>query len=226
MTKDIQDRIKYARLEPIVEHLPFTAILFGNNCIIWNVNEAQLLFDYGFYGKELGIRKTKRGEISRPIELSIYEVYYLMELSALLLYRSGHPVGFDEFRAICLEKNKNFAINFKIYRHFRDKGYVVRPGLKFGELFSIYIKGLGLDHSPYLIQSIVDSTTLDPIEIVRAGRLSHSVKKKYIIAITKDHNSESDENTETPDNIPSENHSSAAPNDNDTTFISFTRIRP
>ena len=58
----------------------------------------------------------------------------------------------------------------------------MRPGLKFGADFAVYKKGPGLDHSPYLIQVLPKHANLTAIDIVRAGRLANSVKKKFIIA--------------------------------------------
>ncbi len=61
----------------------------------------------------------------------------------------------------------------------------MRPGLKFGEAFSVYRKGPGMDHAPFLEHIALFVSTLDAIELVRAGRLSHSVKKTYVIATLK-----------------------------------------
>ena len=46
----------------------------------------------------------------------------------------------------------------------------------------MYKKGPGLDHSPFIIQVLPKVTNLTAIDIVRAGRLANSVKKKFIIA--------------------------------------------
>jgi len=74
---------------------------------------------------------------------------------------------------------------YNVYRDLREKGYVVRSGLKFGADFAVYEKGPGIDHAPYLVHVLSIDETLNPVELVRAGRLSHSVRKKFIIATTR-----------------------------------------
>jgi len=69
-----------------------------------------------------------------------------------------------------------------VYKHLREKGYVIRPGLKFGVDFAVYLKGPGLEHSPYMVQIIERDGKLDPIELVRAGRLATTVRKNFVIA--------------------------------------------
>ena len=76
----------------------------------------------------------------------------------------------------------NFIDKYDIYEDLRDKGWIVRPGLKFGADFAVYEKGPGLDHSPYIIQIMAKTVKLSAIDIVRAGRLANSVKKDFIIA--------------------------------------------
>ncbi|HID15853.1 MAG TPA: tRNA-intron lyase, partial [Candidatus Atribacteria bacterium] len=41
-----------------------------------------------------------------------------------------------------------------------------------------------IDHAPFLVEVLPIKSSLDPIEIVTAGRLSHSVRKRFIIATT------------------------------------------
>ncbi|HID07429.1 MAG TPA: tRNA-intron lyase, partial [Armatimonadetes bacterium] len=43
----------------------------------------------------------------------------------------------------------------------------------------------GIDHAPYLLHVMSVNEKINPIELVRAGRLSHSVRKKFIIAMTR-----------------------------------------
>ncbi|MHA1397284.1 MAG: tRNA-intron endonuclease family protein, partial [Candidatus Heimdallarchaeaceae archaeon] len=58
----------------------------------------------------------------------------------------------------------------------------VRPGLKFGVDFAVYTKGPGLEHSPYMIQIIEKEGKINPIELVRAGRLATTVRKNFVLA--------------------------------------------
>jgi tRNA-intron endonuclease len=72
---------------------------------------------------------------------------------------------------------------YVVYKDLRDKGFIVRSGLKFGSDYSLYRLGPGIDHAPFLIHVFGENSLIDPIEIVRAGRLSHSVKKRFILGV-------------------------------------------
>ena len=75
-----------------------------------------------------------------------------------------------------------FEEKILIYTDIRKRGLIPRPGLKFGADFAVYHKGPGLDHSPYVITALPKGSDLTAIELVRAGRLATSVKKKFVIA--------------------------------------------
>ena len=70
-----------------------------------------------------------------------------------------------------------------MYKDFREKGYVINPGIKFGCDFAVYKKGPGIDHAPYLIQVHNKNDNISSTAVVLAGRLSSSVKKQFILAI-------------------------------------------
>ncbi len=72
---------------------------------------------------------------------------------------------------------------YTVYRDLRDKGFVVRRGLKFGCDYLVYRFGPGIDHAPYGVQVYPSEEKVNPIEFVRMGRLLHSVRKKLIIAL-------------------------------------------
>jgi tRNA-intron endonuclease len=71
---------------------------------------------------------------------------------------------------------------YTVYRDLRDRGFIVRSGLKYGSDFTVYRLGPGLEHAPYILHVYRGFERLDPTEIVRAGRLSHSVRKTFILA--------------------------------------------
>ncbi|MEM4672801.1 MAG: tRNA-intron lyase, partial [Sulfolobales archaeon] len=71
-------------------------------------------------------------------------------------------------------------------RDLRDRGFIVRSGMKYGVDFTVYEKGPGMEHAPYLVQVMKYDEQINPIYIVRVGRLSHSVRKTLIIAVVYD----------------------------------------
>ena len=77
----------------------------------------------------------------------------------------------------------NFELNYLVYRDLRKQGYIVIPGIKFGCEYAIYEKGPGIDHSPYLVSVKKPNDDMSSIDIVRAGRLATSVRKRFTIAV-------------------------------------------
>lgn len=159
--------------------------LVGIKIIVWNYNDASKLYGLGFYGKPLGIRKPRTVDFNAPLILSIIEALYLTEKGLLEVYSNSKLLSFNELFEICCKNIVRCAMLYNVYRDLREKGYIVRSGLKFGADFAVYEKGPGIDHAPYLLHVMSVNEKINPVELVRAGRLSHSVRKKFIIATTR-----------------------------------------
>ncbi|MEW6506056.1 MAG: tRNA-intron lyase, partial [Chloroflexota bacterium] len=67
---------------------------------------------------------------------------------------------------------------------FREKGLVVTPGIKFGCDFAVYKQGPGAEHAPYMVSIKKTGSAVTATEIVKAGRLATTVRKRFIIAVT------------------------------------------
>jgi len=162
------------------------AYLIGSKVIVWNIEDSKYLFSNGFYGKPLGIRKPKTPkDVNSPLILSLIEALYLLEKGAIEVYSSEGKIDFNGLLQKCREHVSRCIMLYNVYKEFREKGFVVRSGLKFGADYAVYEKGPGIDHAPYLVHVISLNEKTSPIELVRAGRLSHSVRKKFIVAATK-----------------------------------------
>ncbi len=165
--------------------------MMGSRIIVWDVEEASRLYKEGFYGRYIGVPKPKELELKRPIELSPVEALYLMEKGRLKIYdEEGKELDLRTFREWARGIYDMFDEVYEVYKDLRSRGYVVRPGLKFGTTFAVYKYGPGIDHAPFLVHVMPYESKLDPIEIIRAGRLSHSVRKKFIIAVVSPQNKE------------------------------------
>ena len=86
---------------------------------------------------------------------------------------------------ICKKEYHDFDKKYLVYKNFRDKGYIINPGIKFGCDFAVYEKGPGIDHAPFLIQVYNRSDRISSTAIVLAGRLATTVRKQFILAIPK-----------------------------------------
>jgi len=164
--------------------LGITAELIGDRIIVWNPSLGFELFAAGFFGKPIGIRKPKIERFDKPLELSFYEAVYLVEKGVLKVKTlDGRFLTLDELMEIGKRSYEDFEAKYKVYRDLRDRGYVVRPGLKFGSDFSVYRYGPGIDHAPFLVTVFSRDTKLLGIDFVRAGRLATSVRKKWVLAL-------------------------------------------
>ncbi|MGI0045835.1 MAG: tRNA-intron lyase [Nitrosotalea sp.] len=159
--------------------------LIENRIIVWDLKESRELFSDGYYGKPIGITKPKPDEINVPLILDLIEGYYLLEKSKIKIYKAKKPITLNEMSEICAREHHNFDKKYIVYKDFRDKGYIVNPGIKFGCDFAVYQKGPGIDHAPYLLQVYNSTDTISATEVVLAGRLATTVRKQFILAIPR-----------------------------------------
>jgi len=164
------------------------ARLVGDRAIVWNPEHGMSLYDNGYYGQPVGIRKPKSSVFDKPLELSLLECAYLTKTgrAKVLDPKDDHILTLDEILELGRKISDDFNDRFLVYSQLRERGYVVRPGLKFGTDFAVYEKGPGLDHAPFLVHVIPQKDGVVPLDIVRAGRLATSVRKRFIIATVKD----------------------------------------
>ncbi|MCC6009871.1 MAG: tRNA-intron lyase [Desulfurococcales archaeon] len=159
-------------------------VLIGIRVIVPNPDEASELYIKGVYGKPFGIKKPGLQKYNDVLELSLFEALYLLENDSITIENAdGKKLSVEELRKISLERIPDFQELYDVYRDFRKKGFIVRSGMKFGSDFSLYKTAPGIEHAPYLVGVFKKDSEIDPVELIRAGRLSHSVRKKFIIAV-------------------------------------------
>lgn len=158
--------------------------LIENRLVVWSIEDSKKLFSGGYYGKPIGMPKPKPDEIDVPLILDLIEGFYLLQKKKIKIARSKKKVTTKEMLEICREEYHDFDKKYLVYKDFRDKGYIVNPGIKFGCDFAVYQKGPGIDHAPYLVQVYSKRDSLTSTEIVLAGRLATTVRKQFILAIS------------------------------------------
>ena len=159
--------------------------LVENRIIVWNIEDSKKLFSEGYYGKPIGIPKPKIEEIDVPLILDLIEGYYLLEKKKITITKLKQKIKTDEMIEICKQEVHDFEKKYIVYKNFRDKGYIINPGIKFGCDFAVYEKGPGIDHAPFLIQVYNRNEPITSTGIVLAGRLATTVRKQFILAIPK-----------------------------------------
>jgi len=170
--------------EEVITEEDLEAELLEDRIIVWNPKVGSWLYKQGYYGKPVGIRKPKHFNFTRPLELSLLESTYLLSINKLRIKRaiSNKPISYEELKRIGELHYDRFTEKFIVYTDLRNRGYVVRPGLKFGADFAIYEHGPGIDHSLFIVEVIAKSNEVSAIEVVRAGRLATSVRKRFVLA--------------------------------------------
>ncbi|MEZ0345155.1 MAG: tRNA-intron lyase [Infirmifilum sp.] len=160
------------------------AVLLGKNIVVLDREKANsLYFRSGFYGRFFTVPKPKTPDVRKELELSFFDALYLLEKGYLELYDENlETVTPQEFREVARRFYENFDDAYAVYKDLRDRGYIVKSGMKFGSTFAVYKVGPGFDHAPFLVHVLNYDSKLDPLEIIRAGRLSHSVRKKFLLA--------------------------------------------
>jgi tRNA-intron endonuclease len=158
-----------------------------DRAIVWNPEDGMRLYGDGYYGQPVGIRKPKSVEFDKPLELSLLECVFLIRAGRLVVNDSQKDRTLTDGDIIAIgEKNSaDFNDRLLVYSQLRERGYVVRPGLKFGTDFAVYERGPGKDHAPFLVHVIPQKAGVVPLDIVRAGRLATSVRKEFMIATVK-----------------------------------------
>ena len=157
----------------------------NSRVIVFNPLYASYLYvKKGFFGSPLGINKPRLEYFSKPSELSLIEAYYLLEKNEITIFdvKDKEFLNPQKFYENAKKIHHKFEEKYIIYKDLREKGYIPRPGLKFGADFVTYKKGPGLEHSLFMVHVLPHDSEITAIDMVRAGRLATSVRKKFVIA--------------------------------------------
>jgi len=159
--------------------------LIENFLVVWDHKEGSQLYKTGFYGKPLGIPKPKIPEFSVPLLLDLMEGLYLAEKGRITIYEGAEErkVGLKKLRQKARQLYNEFDEKYAVYQDLRNSGLIVTPGIKFGCDFAVYKYGPGVEHAPYMVSVKKASSDISATEIVKAGRLATTVRKRFIIAV-------------------------------------------
>jgi tRNA-intron endonuclease len=156
-----------------------------NFLIVWDSKKGSELYRKGFYGKPLGIPKPKVPEFKVPLILDLMEGVYLAEKGIISVYEGvgKKKVSLKTLRQRARKLYEEFDEKYAVYSDLRDSGLVVTPGIKFGCDFAVYKYGPGIEHAPYMVSVKKAESEMTATEIVKAGRLATTVRKRFIIAV-------------------------------------------
>jgi len=156
-----------------------------NFLVVWNPADGSKLYKMGFYGKPLGVPKPKIPEFDVPLILDLMEGLFLAEEGMITVYKGleKRKVSLKKLRQKAKQLYEEFDEKYAVYRDLRESGLVVTPGIKFGCDFAVYKHGPGVEHAPYMVSVKSAKSEMTATEIVKAGRLATTVRKRFIIAV-------------------------------------------
>ena len=166
--------------------MPKTKVeLIENFLIVWDSKDGTQLYKAGYFGKPLGIAKPKMPEFDAPLILDLMEGLYLLENKKIAIYEGPEEtsVSLKKLKQKVKQLYDEFEEKYAVYRDLRSSGLIVTPGIKFGCDFAVYKYGPGVEHAPYMVSVKKAGSDLSATEIVKAGRLATTVRKRFIIAV-------------------------------------------
>ncbi len=152
--------------------------IMDDNLLGRELYEKFWLGQYGSY------KAADRGQLNK---LDIYEMLFLMERGNLSLKN----ITKKEAVLYAVSMRKEFPKLYGVYADWREKGYIIKTGFKFGTHFRVYFPGARPSHrddsewvhSKHVIHVFPKESRLLISEWARAIRVAHSVKKTFILAV-------------------------------------------
>ncbi len=160
-----------------------TVELLENFLVVWDSAAGSQLYKEGYYGKPLGISKPKIPEFDVPLILDLMEGLYLAEKGNIAIFEGESKVGLTKLKQKARQLYEEFDEKYEVYQDLRESGLIVTPGIKFGCDFAVYKYGPGVEHAPYMVSVKTVNSSISATEIVKAGRLATTVRKRFIIAV-------------------------------------------
>lgn len=141
------------------------------------------LYEKYWIGQFGTYKAAHRGKIAK---LDVYETIYLLKHGNLVLKNAKLEDIWEEAD----DRIKYFEDMYSVYEDWRNKGYVLKTGFKFGTHFRIYFPGASpvretdeWIHSKHVVHIFPRKSKMLISEWSRAIRVAHSVKKTFILAI-------------------------------------------
>jgi len=176
---------KYPASQPRLTQYSLAGVFFpeGMTAIVDNSEDSKKIYNELWFGQYGTYKLGEHGVLNK---LDVYETMYLLEKGVLTI--DGYTIA--EIAETAQRGRPDSQKLYQVYKDWRDKGYVVKTGFKFGTHFRIYFPGArptrddpGWVHSKHVIQVFPRDVKLLTSEWARAIRVAHSVRKTFILAI-------------------------------------------
>jgi len=165
--------------------MQITLFYMNGTFVSFDIENAPLFYKENFFGKPLDIPKPKTPIFNSKMAFSFYEALFLLKNKKVVIKNLNNNQEMKEEEIIREAENyiHDFQEKYLVYEDLRKNGFIPKPGMKYGVTFMVYKYGPGIDHAPFLVNVKVREEKLEIIDIIRAGRLSHSVRKKLLLAM-------------------------------------------
>ena len=151
--------------------------------IVEDSQDSKKIYNELWFGQYGTYKLGDHGVLNK---LDVYETLFLMDRGTLEISNATK----SGIITIAKKRRKDFFKLYQVYRDWREKGYVVKTGFKFGTHFRIYLPGAkpirddpSWIHSKHVIHVFPRDAKLLISEWARAIRVAHSVRKTFILAI-------------------------------------------
>ena len=150
-------------------------VLHGDKVLVFERKQRDQLANKG-YGER------KPGELV----LDLFEAIYLAEKEKLVVAdRQGNALPREELMKAGEKKNKRFYPVYLVFADFRDRGFVVKTGFKFGFDLRVYPRGKkpGEAHSAYVVSVATQNEKFTMPELSRMVRMAGTLKTQLLQAV-------------------------------------------
>lgn len=151
--------------------------------ILEDNEKGKELYDNYWIGQYGSYKASERGKLNK---IDIFEALFLTENNTISIRNATRAKLIDNGNS----GRKDFLKLYSVYKDWREKGYVIKTGFKFGTHFRVYFPGAkptnttnGWTHSKHVIQVFPKDAKMLISEWARAIRVAHSVRKTFILAI-------------------------------------------
>jgi tRNA-intron endonuclease len=152
--------------------------------IVEDGEDAKRIYETLWFGQYGSYKAAERGQLNK---LDVYESAFLSEKGVLELSN----VSRKELVGYAVARRKEFPRLYEVYKDWREKGFVIKTGFKFGTHFRVYFPGAvpirdgnkEWIHSKHVIHVFPKESRLLISEWARAIRVAHSVRKTFILAV-------------------------------------------
>lgn len=158
---------------------PVKAVLEHNKVLVFE--NWQQVYEPGYYGKPLDDR----------LELALVEACLLVKRGRIVVFKNDKQLSFQELYDHACKIDERFPIRYRVYEDLRERGLVVKTGLKFGCDFRVYERGVKLkkgpkspkEHTKWVVYAVAEDYTCSFPELARAVRLAHNIRARMVWAI-------------------------------------------